>query len=218
MTTYRTILADPPWRYNDKLRQDLMIDRSSDDKYDTLTVEEICDFGNTNAYGETMDVAAHLIEDVAFLFLWTTNPFLLDGAPQRVARSWGFEPKQLVPWVKGRLVIDHEYNVDNGAGVNVPRLVLHTGMGHITRGVTEHLLIATRGKYSTFVKSPRNVNGLIVAEENSVLLAGRRKHSRKPDEQYAMIERVAPGPYLELFATQRREGWTSWGNEISEED
>jgi site-specific DNA-methyltransferase (adenine-specific) len=43
-----------------------------------------------------------------------------------------------------------------------------------------------------------------------------RKHSQKPDEQYGKIERLFPGKsYLELFARKKREGWDSWGNEIS---
>lgn len=31
---------------------------------------------------------------------------------------------------------------------------------------------------------------------------------------YEVIERVSPGPYLELFARRHRHGWDSWGNEI----
>jgi N6-adenosine-specific RNA methylase IME4 len=34
---------------------------------------------------------------------------------------------------------------------------------------------------------------------------------RKPDDQYAIIESCSEGPYLELFARGRRDGWTSWG-------
>jgi len=42
----------------------------------------------------------------------------------------------------------------------------------------------------------------------------RREHSRKPDEIYARIEALVPGPYLELFARQQRPGWDSWGHEV----
>lgn len=41
-----------------------------------------------------------------------------------------------------------------------------------------------------------------------------RQHSRKPDEFHRRLERLFDGPYLELFARQRRRGWVSWGNEI----
>lgn len=42
----------------------------------------------------------------------------------------------------------------------------------------------------------------------------RTRHSAKPHEMYEIIEKVSPGPYLELFARTQRPGWTSWGNEI----
>ena len=42
----------------------------------------------------------------------------------------------------------------------------------------------------------------------------RGKHSVKPDAFQAMIETVSPGPYLELFARRKRDGWEAWGNEV----
>ena len=51
--------------------------------------------------------------------------------------------------------------------------------------------------------------------ERNVLIAPARAHSRKPDEQYAKIERLYPqGRRLELFARQRWPGWDAWGNEV----
>ena len=40
-------------------------------------------------------------------------------------------------------------------------------------------------------------------------------HSEKPEEARARIERLYPGPYLELFARRPVEGWTTWGNEVA---
>jgi hypothetical protein len=45
----------------------------------------------------------------------------------------------------------------------------------------------------------------------------KREHSRKPDEQYALIESCSPGPYLEMFARHKRPGWMVWGDESSDE-
>jgi hypothetical protein len=45
-------------------------------------------------------------------------------------------------------------------------------------------------------------------------MSQRRKHSQKPDEQYARIERMFDGPYLELFARNKWQGWDSWGDEL----
>ena len=44
----------------------------------------------------------------------------------------------------------------------------------------------------------------------------KREHSRKPDELYEIVEACSPGPYLELFARGRREGWDQWGNEVDD--
>ena len=45
----------------------------------------------------------------------------------------------------------------------------------------------------------------------------KREHSRKPDEQYELIESCSKGPYLELFARGTRPGWTYWGNQADED-
>jgi N6-adenosine-specific RNA methylase IME4 len=41
-----------------------------------------------------------------------------------------------------------------------------------------------------------------------------RRHSEKPAESFALVERCSPGPYLEMFARSRRPGWEAWGNEV----
>lgn len=79
------------------------------------------------------------------------------------------------------------------------------GMGYYARSRHEYLLIATKGKPGTPEPSNR---------PDSVINAPRTEHSKKPD-LYEMIERMYPNrKYLELFARNKRKGWTSWGNEI----
>lgn len=230
MTAYRTILADPPWKYGDKLRQS-SVRRSAEDQYDVMSVDEICTLGDHSVSGKSNDVAGHAIEDEAFLWLWVTNPFLLDGSGARVCKAWGFEPKQLVTWVKTKekWVVMSAVSVDDEIRVNPARVdaelnrgeevtpkefaetltgeALQMGMGRITRGVTEHMIVATRGKYTQHVRAKNRRN---------VLFSPRTKHSRKPVHQYDLIEAICPGPYLELFAREPRDGWTSWGNELVE--
>jgi N6-adenosine-specific RNA methylase IME4 len=46
------------------------------------------------------------------------------------------------------------------------------------------------------------------------IIEPRREHSRKPDCIHERIERLVAGPYVELFARQRRPGWDCWGNEV----
>ena len=218
-TTYRTILADPPWWYNDRLppttystgrKLKKKRTRSAHDNYPCMTTEEICALGDTNACRETMDVAGHLIEDEAFLLLWTTNTHLLSGDSIKVAKAWGFEPKQLLTWIKGHTVIDREYDIDNGAGRNIAQLVLHMGMGNYLRNCTEQLIVATRGRNLREWWYDYGRRNILLADPY------RNEHSRKPDSIYELIEWCCPKPYLELFARRKRDGWTSWGNELED--
>lgn len=41
----------------------------------------------------------------------------------------------------------------------------------------------------------------------------RRRHSAKPDAFLDLVERVSPGPYLEMFARRARFDWDYWGDE-----
>lgn len=78
------------------------------------------------------------------------------------------------------------------------------GLGRYLRNQTEHLLLGVRGR------APIQFRG-----QGSWLYAPRQEHSHKPEEQYAVIERCSPGPYLELFARRPRPGWHVWGDEVS---
>ena len=80
-----------------------------------------------------------------------------------------------------------------------PRL----GLGNYLRNATEHILFATRGNAPVLCKSQPSWGFYPVQE-----------HSRKPEECHKLIERMSPGPYLELFARRHQPGWDVWGNEI----
>ena len=83
------------------------------------------------------------------------------------------------------------------------------GLGYFVRNQHELLLVATRGD----MPSPSPAN-----RPSSVIDAPRREHSRKPDEAYALIERMYPElPKIELFARNTRPGWDAWGSEIPPE-
>jgi N6-adenosine-specific RNA methylase IME4/ParB-like chromosome segregation protein Spo0J len=80
------------------------------------------------------------------------------------------------------------------------------GLGHIFRQQHETLLTARRGDFPPPPPSMR---------PSSVIKSPRREHSRKPDEAYALIERMYPDlPKIELFARgEARPGWAVWGNQ-----
>jgi N6-adenosine-specific RNA methylase IME4 len=77
------------------------------------------------------------------------------------------------------------------------------GLGQYLRNQTEHLLLGIRGR------APIRFRG-----QGSWFYAPLQEHSHKPEEQFAIIERCSPRPYLELFARRRRVGWDAWGNEV----
>lgn len=197
-TEYTTILADPGWQYQDKLTMSDTA-RGADDHYHTMSVHEICGLWSR----DTQQLAGHAIAKDAFLWLWVTNPFILSGVGMTVCRAWGFAPKQIITWIKGRLAIT------DGS----PQLICRTGLGHYTRGVTEHLILGTRGHPKSLVLNHGESN-FVVASEETVFVAPPTAHSEKPIAVYEKIERVCPGPYLELFARRRRDGWQSWGDEL----
>ena len=60
--------------------------------------------------------------------------------------------------------------------------------------------------------------GLLAPGRNQVniIRTQKREHSRKPDEQYEIIESCSPGPYLELFARGQRPGWVQCGNQVED--
>jgi N6-adenosine-specific RNA methylase IME4 len=78
----------------------------------------------------------------------------------------------------------------------------------IFRNVTEVILFGVCGKNVRTLQPGRSQENIIVSM--------KREHSRKPDEQYQIIESCSSGPYIELFARGPREGWFVWGNQAEE--
>lgn len=82
------------------------------------------------------------------------------------------------------------------------------GIGNYWRVSHEFMLLGIRGNAKKF-------------HDHSLMSWGefsRSKHSRKPDEVRAMIERASAGPYLELFGRQAVKNWTVWGNQVADRE
>ena len=144
---------------------------------------------------ETMtlgDIKALPVADIAaptcHLYLWTPNALLFEAGD--VMRAWGFQYKTNIIW--------HKIRKDGGPDGR--------GVGFYFRNVTEILLFGVRGKNArTLAPGRRQVN---------YMATRKREHSRKPDEQYTLIEACSPGPFVELFARgAARPGWTVYGDE-----
>jgi N6-adenosine-specific RNA methylase IME4 len=85
------------------------------------------------------------------------------------------------------------------------------GLGQYFRGQTEQVLFGVRGRLPAQSRT-----------ESTLIECQRGQHSRKPWQLYEKIERVSPGPYLELFARPapmfgERKDWTYWGDGILSE-
>lgn len=78
------------------------------------------------------------------------------------------------------------------------------GIGNYVRNAHEFLLIANRG-------------GLIPNGKSQIswIEAERTRHSAKPDAFRHVVESIAPGPRLEMFAREAMPGWHAWGNQVS---
>ncbi|UWF59075.1 MT-A70 family methyltransferase [Brucella sp. 2716] len=126
----------------------------------------------------------------AHLYLWVPNALLPEGLD--VMSAWGFRYVSNIIWAKRRK--------DGGPDGR--------GVGFYFRNVTEILLFGVKGSLRTLAPGRSQVN---------MIETRKREHSRKPDEQYDLIEACSPGPFLELFARHPRPNWIVWGDESSED-
>jgi N6-adenosine-specific RNA methylase IME4 len=149
-----------------------------------------------NRYGTmTLDAicelpVAHICADTAHLYLWVPNALLPEGL--RVMEVWGFQYKSNLVW--------HKVRKDGGPDGR--------GVGFYFRNTTEIILFGVRGKNARTLAPGRS--------QVNIIKSMKREHSRKPDEQYPLIEACSPGPYIELFARGPRKGWTVWGNQADD--
>lgn len=131
-----------------------------------------------------------IVADTAHLYLWVPNALLAEG--MQVMEHWGFTYKTNIIWYKVRK--------DGGPD--------RRGVGFYFRNVTEIILFGVRGKNARTLQPGRS--------QENIISSRKREHSRKPDEQYKLIEACSSGPRIELFARGPREGWFVWGNQSEE--
>lgn len=134
---------------------------------------------------------AAIAAPTAHLYLWCPNALLPEGLA--VMRAWGFAYKSNIVWHKVR-----KDGRPDGRGV-----------GFYFRNVTELILFGVRGKNARTLAPGRS--------QVNFLATRKREHSRKPDEQYALIETCSAGPFAELFARGTRKGWATWGNQADDD-
>ena len=125
-----------------------------------------------------------IAKSTAHLYLWVPNALLPDGLA--VMKAWGFTYKSNLVW--------HKVRKEAGRTAAASASISATSRNSSYSG------------YADRTRAPS-----LRAEPSKLVGTRKREHSRKPDEQYKIIEHCSPGPFLELFARGTRSGWKTWG-------
>lgn len=132
---------------------------------------------------------AEWLEREGYLFLWATSRHL--EAAFSVVRAWNCTPRQTLTWCKP---------VDGAKGLG--------GMFYTN---TEFVVVAQHIRAGTNAHGARTHGDRV---PSAWFEWPKQPHSRKPEAFLDLVERVSPGPYLELFARHKRLGWHAWGDEV----
>lgn len=192
---YRTIVADPPWTYDDPeafntgswAKMPNGGERGSRvaacEQYPILALDDIC----------AMPVADHTVDD-AYLWLWIPNEHLLKGVHQQVCDAWGFTVKGSMVWVK------------NGA----------IGLGYWLRYNHEHVVFAVRGQPGPLLDRALPSVLTTTREAHSAKPEAFYMMVERacPGPYLDLFARKQRGEQEDIF--QPRKEWTVWGNEVGD--
>jgi len=192
---FDVIYADPPWRYGMRKwgKETVMGSRGENTwcNYDTMTMDDM----------KAMPVRS-IGAETSLCFMWATFPCLADALA--LMSAWGYEYKTAAfVWVKTALAAQPDQMV------MLPQdaLQMFWGMGAYTRANAEVVLLGTRGENTKLVARH---------DVHSVIFAPVGGHSEKPHEARRRIEQLCGDVRrIELFARDRAQGWSAWGNEVS---
>ena len=207
---YRCIVLDPPWE------EPGGCNRGADTHYPTVPIGQMPRLIRS-LWGSGPESSAHM-------WMWATTTHLANAIT--LMGRLGCPYKTHAAWVKGtacgtcgglgrmyvgtgvvtrkKEAVKRDWCPDcRGCGLD--QADVQVGLGQYLRGSHELLLLGTRGK--AMVPAPAD-------RLPSVIVAPRTRHSAKPAKAYDLIERVSPGPRLELFARSPRTGWAVAGNEV----
>lgn len=208
LTSHATFGKDPVMFHESASAADSLLAKAGGQKFATILADPPWQFQNRTGkvapehrrlsrYGTmTLDEICRLpvekiSDDPAHLYLWVPNALLPEG--MKVMEAWGFRYISNIVW--------HKVRKDGGSDGR--------GVGFYFRNVTELLLFGVKGKNARTLAPGRSQVNMIQSR--------KREHSRKPDEQYKIIEECSWGPRIELFSRGTRKEWTVWGNQADDE-
>ena len=189
---YKTIVADPPWRYDRE--QNI---GTNGVPYSTMSTEDV------------MRVAVpELAATDCLLFLWSTNAHL----PQafRVMAEWGFTYKTTLTWAKTNMGVGYWLR-----GQTEHALLGIKGTPAKIKGVLQEGAVSA----STLIKDIETLSPMEGAKFSNMLAVNvggfiehaRGAHSEKPQAFLDLAEQLGDPPYMELFARRMRLGWDAMG-------
>lgn len=132
---YGTILADPPWQFQNKTGK-MAPEHRRLSRYNTMTLDDI----------KALPIA-RLGNDPCHLYLWVPNALLLEGL--QVMEAWGFTYKTNLVWYKTRK--------DGGPDGR--------GVGFYFRNVTELVLFGVRGRNARTLDAGRRQVNLLATRK-----------------------------------------------------
>lgn len=225
---YSTIVVDPPWPYE---TQPTGYQRESGKRsflpYSTMTVDEV----KALPIGDVAVLDAHL-------YLWTTQRFVWDAVD--VVEGWGFQDPQLLVWCKtptgamtgGAFAPTCEFLLFARRNHGPLLKAMWQDAGYTPAEIHREVRGGRQtGLVSMWAKGTRYPSEGDWERMHNLLPKGidhragppratidstwfqwpRGPHSAKPAAAYDLIERVSPGPYVDIFARATRLGWDSWG-------
>lgn len=185
---YGVIYADPAWFY--EMYSEKGHDKSPHSHYGCMTMDELKALRDSIVFATAPN---------AVCIMWACFPMLREAL--ELMAHWGFQ-----------YVTGGSWNKLTATGKQA------FGTGYVLRSASELFLVGKHGAPRIKNRSTRNslFTGdvpLDLREASLSVNTERREHSRKPDEMIPLIEALFDGPYLELFARQKRPGWEAWGNQ-----
>ncbi|CAG8648587.1 5561_t:CDS:2 [Paraglomus occultum] len=191
--THPTKVLPPQW-INCDVRK---FDFSVLGKFTVIMADPPWDIHMTLPYGTMTDdemkaMAISDLQDEGLIFLWVTGRAMELG--RECLAIWGYDRADELVWIKTN---------------QLQRLIRTGRTGHWLNHSKEHCLVGIKG----------NPEGLNLGMDCDVLVGEVRETSRKPDEIYGLIDRLAPGTRkLEIFGRQHntRPGWLTLGNQLDD--
>ncbi len=220
MSKFQVIVADPPWKFQDKLDMS-NVPRGAAANYPLLDLEEI----------KKLRVQEIADPNGCVLALWVPSSMLQDGLD--VMKAWRFDQKQTYVWVKNkkhnfvdfkkwirRAVLNHpQISYDKFAYKRAINAILESlnnvslkeclafYMGHLFRQTHEICLIG--------INSTKIYKSLQNKSQRSVSFGENLRHSAKPEHLQDSLELMFPrAQKLEMFARRERDDWATVGNEV----